>query len=328
MNRFKKIFSWALTLFCLGYVGYFFSHNHEDLKVLRHFSFPMISGILLLHIVHLFCFSLRFRATVEKCSNSAIPVFEVFKLITLSRFLNQMLPQSGNFYRGFHLKKEYKVTYTRYVAACASLAWMDICFNFLLAPIVVTAAGSSLRLGRYSARDLFLFSTAVVAGAPFVAEPIFRMMKLRSKYLAWLHAKLSEVLRITIDNLRDGRYVGKFVFWNTVMFGLVASMLYLAFVGLGIRMSLAEITVFYALYKLSIYVNITPGNLGVRELAYGVLSQQMNIGMAEGILASAIIRILGYFVLIGLGLAFVGLALLHRRGEFAPPAEEFSGQGE
>jgi hypothetical protein len=59
--------------------------------------------------------------------------------------------------------------------------------------------------------------------------------------------------------------------------------------------------VFYALYRLTFHVNITPGNIGIRELAYGLLCAQADVGMSKGILVSAELRILSTVVLLVLG---------------------------
>ena len=64
------------------------------------------------------------------------------------------------------------------------------------------------------------------------------------------------------------------------------------------------------LLKLSLLVNITPGNLGLRELVYGQLSQALGTGVEASILVSGIIRMVTYLLLSVLGVLFGGLALL------------------
>ena len=69
------------------------------------------------------------------------------------------------------------------------------------------------------------------------------------------------------------------------------------------------------------YFIISPGgNLGVREILYGLLGAQMGIGETEGILASVTIRVLSFLTLIVLGVSFGGIGLL--RNPSGPEDEE------
>jgi putative Mn2+ efflux pump MntP len=74
----------------------------------------------------------------------------------------------------------------------------------------------------------------------------------------------------------------------------------------GSVIDLATIGVFYALYRLTFHINITPGNLGIREIAYGLLCAGAHIGMSKGLLISAELRIFSAIILIVIGLAIAG----------------------
>jgi hypothetical protein len=74
------------------------------------------------------------------------------------------------------------------------------------------------------------------------------------------------------------------------------------------------LAVFYALFKLSFYINLTPGNLGVQEVVWGKLSELMGIGMAQGVLVSAFVRVVSTGVILVLGIALGGWDMLRSRG--------------
>ena len=61
----------------------------------------------------------------------------------------------------------------------------------------------------------------------------------------------------------------------------------------------------------------TLGDISVQELAYRILSGQMGIGMAQGMVVSVIMRILSTSVIIVLGGLFGGIALLRRRADYS-----------
>ena len=63
--------------------------------------------------------------------------------------------------------------------------------------------------------------------------------------------------------------------------------------------------------KLSNQLILTPGgNLGIREIAYGILGRLAGVGMGQAMLASIIIRIVGTILIFSLGGAFGGFGLL------------------
>jgi len=80
-------------------------------------------------------------------------------------------------------------------------------------------------------------------------------------------------------------------------------------------LDLPSAALFFTVLTLLNQIVITPGNLGIKEVAYGVLAQQLQIGMAQGILVSLILRVLTLVVTTALGLAFGGRGLLSRSGQ-------------
>ena len=62
--------------------------------------------------------------------------------------------------------------------------------------------------------------------------------------------------------------------------------------------------------KLSNQVIITPGNFGIRELTYGIIGTQLNISMADGVIISILLRVVGTSVVIITGFLMGGIELL------------------
>jgi len=70
-----------------------------------------------------------------------------------------------------------------------------------------------------------------------------------------------------------------------------------------------NLALFLAFYNMSLYLTITPGNIGVREIIFGALASALGVGMAEGIIASAVHRVAVYIFLFPGGMFFGGLHL-------------------
>jgi hypothetical protein len=64
---------------------------------------------------------------------------------------------------------------------------------------------------------------------------------------------------------------------------------------------------------ISFFIILTPGNIGIQEIAWGFLSEQMGIGMEIGILMSGFIRLVSMGVLAACGIAFGGVDLIRNR---------------
>jgi hypothetical protein len=253
---------------------------------------------------------------MEKCSGKKLPFFPWLKLFVLGRFLNTIFSQTGNIYRSVRLKKDYGISYTKYIGGFTSIAWMDTCMNLIVAVSVIVISDHDFRIGNFIAWKILTVLTVIVIAVPVLSEIIFRKITFKGRYLVWLHSKLSEVLTISVRNLRDRLFLLKVFALGLLIFARTCILFHLYFRLFDIYVSLPALAVFYALFKLSFFIILTPGNLGVQEVAWGFLSEQMGFGMAEGVFVSAFIRVIGTTVVFTLGMIFGGADLIHHRKEY------------
>lgn len=317
----KNLIRFVITISCIVYIITFFLQNKKDFKIILSASPGYLIAMTALFVTGHIIYSFRFKIVLEKCSNSPLPFWSWFKIFILGRFLGTFASQTGNIYKSISLKKNFAVSYTRYASSLFSFAWLDTCFNLLYAMAIVLMVKADLRIANFKALNLLLLLIAVIATAPLLLEFGFRQLNFRNRYLSWLHEKLSEMLKVSVSSLSDPTYIFKIVLTGIIALINAVALFYLCFKSLAINVTLPSLALFYVVLKLSAQIIITPGNLGVRELAFGILSDQMNIGMAQGLIVSAIIRILGTSVIIALGTFFGGINLLHHRKDYSKFAE-------
>lgn len=245
-----------------------------------------------------------------------ITLFNLVQNLYSARFLNTILAQVGTIYRAVILKRNHNISYTSYISSFASFAWMDMCTNMLIAAGIIGFVNPDFKLGGVDSWLLLLVMAAIVILVPVAAELVFRKTNFRQPYLAWVHSKLGEVLTVTVKNIYDGVYLLKIVGLGLLVLVCTMGLFYICFIIFGIDASLPALAMFYVLLKISTYFNLTPGNIGIQELAYGFLGEQMGIGMAQGVLVSAFMRVAGVTVLIALGLIFGGSDLLRHRKDY------------
>jgi len=313
LGNWKRILRWAIGIACLAYIVRYFIVNWDDVSNTLRLDPLAVAGIFGILVFHTSVHALRFHVIIAKCSGKHIPFLHWFRIFVHARFLNNVLPQAGNAYRIVTLKNDYDVTYTRYIASHVAAFWMEIIINFALAGTVVAAFDPTLAIkGVAVAPILFLGAAGALAG-PFVVEGVSRRFQFRMKAMAWAHEKMIELLQVTRTSVRDVRYLVKVAGLVGLQFVDMIIVFSLTFLSVGKAVDIPTLAAFYALYKLSAYFIITPGgNLGIRELAYGLLAREVGIGMTEGMLASVTIRVLSFLTLVALGVCFGGLRLLRK----------------
>ena len=237
--------------------------------------------------------------------------------ILLGRFLNTVIPQLGNLYRGVTLKQNYNISYTRYISSLASFAWMEISINLIFALIIILLTNRQLQIAGIDAR-LFLSGLVIlVIAGPIVADAIIRLFKVQNKTLVWIHSRLFLVFSTAVTSLKDSSYIISIVSTTFLAFIITITMFYVCFLSINVHISITATVVFLAVLKIADVIVITPGNIGVREIIFGIVTQQIGLSMMEGILASTILRVLGTILVLIIGMSLGGIGVLQRRREYS-----------
>ncbi len=293
MKIFKKILNIIILIACVGYIIHFFWTNRDSIEVAFQMGPTLFVSLLATVIVYYISTAYRFLIIVRKCSGQALGFYAWFKVFILGRFLNLFVPQAGNVYRAMKLKTDHNISITRYIASFSSFAWMDTTFNLFCASIIILILNPGLKIENIIAWQIMAVFTVILILAPIIAERILRRMRFKNRWLNWLSTKLSEVLTVTLANLKDPKFLFDVIALGIFVLIVTAGFFYLSFYSFDIHMDLPTLSVFYALFKLGSIVNITPGNIGVQEVAYGFLADSLGIGMAKGILVALFIRVFG-----------------------------------
>lgn len=311
----KTVFKTVLTLLSIGAVVFHFVRNADDLSKVLNLSSGHLAVIALLQLAYQLVFTSRSVAVVRKCSNRSITWFQWFRISSTGRFLSLFVPQSGNVYQGVHLKRFFRVGYTEYLTSKFSLAWIDFIFNMLFAAAVIVAADYSFRLAGLPAPLVLLVIGVCVAVVPPVMLRLLRSADSRHRYVQWLRDRLTTLLEITLQSMRDTGYLARLIGLGLVIFSITCGVIYTCFDGLGAAPTVRAVVLFCALLKISDHAALTPGNLGVREILFGILGEFFGLGVSEGILVSVIRRVISQIeIAIIAGLVNVR-SHRHREGE-------------
>ena len=316
LKKYKRPVQNIIAAVCILYIVIFLIKNKQQLQFALNLRLLFIAALGILLILDLVINGLRMKIVMEKCSSVRIPVSEWYKIFLLGRFLNTVIPQLGNLYRGVTLKQNYNISYTHYISSLASFAWLEISINLIFAIITILLTNCQLQIAGINAW-LFLSGLVIlVVAGPIVADTVIRLFKVQNKTLVWLHSRLSLVFSTAVTSLRDSGYILLITSTTLLAFIIVITMFYVCFLSINVHISITAIVVFFAVLKVADVIVITPGNVGVREIIFGIVTQQVGLTMMDGILASTILRILGTLLVFALGIFLGGIGILRKRRDY------------
>jgi len=312
----KKICKTALLFACIFYVLNYFYKNWNSLSVTFSISFSQIIALIALSMIYWVIYTYRFGVILEKSSGQNIIFPQLFKILVIGRFLGLIIPQLGNIYRGIQLKKNHNITYTNYIGSFTSFLWMDTSINFVIVIFVIILLEPSLKIANFDALKIVLCILLAVIAFPVILNIILPKIPFKNKRLSWIQSKLSEVFSTTINNIKSPTYLIKLTISGILIFLETIIAYHIIFCAFDVKISLAGLSLFYCLLKISVFINLTPGNLGVQEIAFAFLAQQLGIGKTEGLLVAMVARTLSTVIIIFLGTVYGGIDILAHKKSY------------
>jgi uncharacterized membrane protein YbhN (UPF0104 family) len=297
-NTLLKLLKWGLGIASVAVTIYMVVKDEALLAQAVLIRGEELTTILFLFLLYLLLYSLRFVLLFEYHSGKKLGLLIWLRMIIVMRLLNNLFPQLGTIYRGVTLKRDFGISYTSFVSANLFFIWSDTVFNFVVAGLLLILLGTQLELWGVPAAPMLIIFGLLIAATPF---PSKLLLKRIPSYLTRFSARLTQIADEVASGAKDWRYLAKV---NLVTLGSMISMILIfgeLFKILGVELGLGTLAVFYALYRLTFYINITPGNIGIREFAYGLLCTQAGVSVGTGALVAAEVRIFSLIVLLALG---------------------------
>lgn len=317
--RHRAAVRWALALLLLALaVRVLWSDPEPVRRALRIGALPLASMAVLV-IVNQWFMSLRLSLAVEQCGGGGVPARVWFRLTSVGQFLNLFVPQLGNIHRAIVLKRDYGVSYLLYATGLFAFVWMDLLMGFALA--IPTIAVLDARVTLLGVPGLVWLALVVVglAATPFVARWAIGHLKLGAGFFGRVQSRMTLLLETAGKAFQHPGFVARFFGVNVLTTVAQVITLYLAFRAVGSDVGIAALVLFQVFVKLSNQITITPGNLGLTELAYGALAHASHETAEQGVAAGMLVRTVGTVATIAMGLLEGGGPLLF--GPRRPQAE-------
>ncbi len=304
-SRLYSFLALALQIGCVLYIGKVLFEQRAELARAFELDWTALTALLLLSAVthvqrtYEFTYMLR-RLGVHE------PFRDGFWLTGAGFLLNQLPFNAGLVMRASVLKRDHSLSYTSYLALVLVNALMNVTVAAILGIVVVLLTPMS----QGALVGLSVLFGAIVAGAALVfwlpagwipSGENFVVRKLRT-------------LTTGISLIRRGRAIALLFVLAISKVVVAAVRMWICFGALGVDIAPLAAALLASITVLSTLFNITPGNMGLRELALAGLSTHLSASYSVGMAAASIDRVvlLVYTVVTGLP----GLYKLRKRGPF------------
>jgi len=294
----------AVVLIIL-FVWYFFA-NIKDFSLLLGINPIFIIFLVMIYVLTIFTNGLFLKISTS-LFDKRIRIGESVKMSLVSSAGNFFAPAgSGLGLRAIYLKKSYGLSYSDYVSIVLCNYILVLFVNSILGLISLFMLDSFARPGSVILGIFFVVLIVASIGTLFIR---FKKVDVSttSHGIKWIKVvfsvfvKISSGWTIIIKNKKVALRLFVVVVVNTCLITLGT---YFIMSSLGIILSLAGVLLFSVLGALSLFINITPGNLGIKEAVFIAFSSIIGLTTPQILSAALIDRAVTFIVLLLLWIAY------------------------
>lgn len=303
---------WALAIGLLALAVRLVLNNPGPFIALKEIRAEILGLLVLLTVINQALMSWRLGLAVAQCGGGGVSRRTWFRLTSVGQFLNLFVPQLGNLYRAMVLKRDHGISYMLYASGLFAFVWLDLLMGFVLAMVVIAVLEPDFRLGSAPALPVLGAVFVVLVVVPVLMGRAAGCIRLGDGRLGQVQKRAARLLTAASDVLGSPRFLAQIFGLNVLMAAGQLSTLALAFSAVGGQIGLGRLMLLQVFVKLSNQVVITPGNLGLAEIVYGILADACERGFEHGVAVGLLIRTVSTATVISLGALLGGVSYLGR----------------
>ncbi len=282
----KKAVSILITIIILGLISWYLYVNREIFESITDIKTIYLLPLFLLQILIIYVNGL-FLKILAKPFN--INLKEHFSLSIAASFFNLITPfRGGAGLRAIYMKKKHDLNYSHFIASlfgnymvifqvASILGILTFLFVPMHLPIIIAFT------------ILFLVTSGLIIFPRPIKTKNFITKRINKVLEGWKLIKdhprlLSQLTVFTIINLILGSIINLIVF-----------------LGLGLEITFFQAFFLSVITVLAIFINITPGSVGITEGFYMISSNVIGITPALSLIIALTIRAINTIVLLALG---------------------------
>lgn len=260
--------------------------NRSDLDALKSIT-PLAAGFLVvLQVLYLVPQSYRYELIIERHINRDIDSISWFRIFVVGTLLNNFMMQAGLVYRSAALRRLAGVGLTAYVGSYATFAWLSLLLNSVVALVLLGAGSPNTQMGPVPAWSVMATVTALLIAGPILLHRISTAIDSDRRLFRAAHGIITSVVELP----RNRAFLGRFLWVSLLATALGTAVVATAAAALDVSVSIGEAALFLALVQIAGLIILTPGNIGLRELAFTAVGGALGTGAVNGLLISAVTR--------------------------------------
>lgn len=309
---FRKLFKVLITILtCLLVFKILYNNSLAFTKLLNFETKHVISTLGIFFILLIISFG-PFIFIFKNIYKSPVSFFQLIPVLTIGRMANILAPQSGTLFKAVAFKSEFNLSYTQYINVFALFSWLTLLVNFLLADLLILTVLPELKLFKFLALHIVTGLFVVLLIGPVLFHYILSALRFNNILALKFHAKLKGIFEAIAIHSKEKKLLTKVVFFSILTFALNVLLFKMIFVGMDIPIGYGHIALLTIVRKISNLFFLTPGNVGIQELLYGAICESLGIGTVNGIMASVILRVVGFTIIFPIGIAFAGFRMFKK----------------
>jgi uncharacterized membrane protein YbhN (UPF0104 family) len=307
----------------MGFVLYKLASDPHTLARILAVPSQTLVWLALLFALSQLLLAFRLSLTIAFCGGAGVPMRVWLRLIAVGQLLNTAAPQLGSVYRAVVLKREHGVSYLAYASGLLAFVWLDLVFGVLLASTIIAVLEPTLRVRGIPVLLGLLLLLAVLITSPSLGARLLSMFSVKGGFIAKAHARAVAALATVHSVLRAPGFLLRYMLLTVFVTLEQVTTLWLLFRAVGADLPVVTLLLFQVIFKISTQVVVTPGNLGVTEILFGLLSHGVASTLEQGLAVSVLYRGVSTVMVVVLGTCFGGVRLLFggRRELEAPAAD-------
>ncbi len=264
-----------------------------------------LASIAVLHIANGFVEAMRYHSVLPDKQRQTLGRPEWLRIFVVGRIMNMVVPQSGTAYRAAQLKASHGLSVASFLGGVVVATWVGNAVASVFAALIIGLAGH-----RLAAVGLLGLALAILGGLWWSARLLERNVR-----PSWMPDRLEAIGRRLGESLLELRAQPARA-RHLILLTLVAQATALAAAvlvmrALGVPEPIVAGSVVFVALTVSTVVSLSPGGLGIAELAGAVSVMSVSLNAGLGVAAALVIRVSGTVALIVLALA----SLLGERGQ-------------
>lgn len=292
--RIPRWMSIVLVISALGLIIWLIARDRPSLDALGDIGPIDLFVIMVLQVLYLIPESYRQKIVIESSSLTSVRSFQWFRIFVVGRFLNTLVPQSGNVYRALRLRNDLGIALTEFGGGMAAFIIMSVVASLLVAAPLLALQSPSPTIGNVPVWAALLTAGVVLAAVPFLIWLTVRNHPPADEERSTIVDTAQQVIKATMTALSDLRLMVAFVAVWVITLIVVVALYRVVFSAIGWNLGVGEAVAIYALLQASSFVVLTPGNLGIQELGFAALAAVFGIPAAIGVIAAGLIRATGW----------------------------------